>query len=71
MAGFSVEALKKGIKDKEANIGIFEDAIKKEREEIAEYRFMIEQIRKNEETARAIKEMESKPVEVVREEASE
>jgi len=67
MAGFSVEALKKGIKDKEANIGIFEDAIKKEREEIAEYRFMIEQIRKNEETARAIKEMESKPVEVVSE----
>lgn len=48
--GYSVESLYNGIRACEVNIVTFEDAIKKERQTMTEYRWMIDQIerKKNE-----------------------
>jgi hypothetical protein len=59
MTGFSIESLIKGIKKCDANILIFEDAIKKERQTQEDYRQMIERARLNEKiefNAEALKE---------------
>ena len=45
MTGFSVESLENGIEAAKKNIGIFEDAITKERATISEYYDMISTIR--------------------------
>lgn len=42
--GYSVESLHNGIRSCEVNIVTFEDAIKKERKTMTEYRWMIDQI---------------------------
>jgi len=42
--GYSVEALHRGIRSCEVNIVTFEDAIKRERQQMTEYRWMIDQI---------------------------
>jgi len=49
MTGISFESLKEGIKKCDANIVIFEDAIKKERQTQEDFRFMTEAARLNEE----------------------
>jgi len=52
---FSIEALEKGILKKEENILLFEETIKKERAEIAEYRQMIKDAQRKEEEREMIK----------------
>lgn len=42
MSGYSIESLERGIEKCKQNIQIFEDAIKKERTTITEYRAMID-----------------------------
>jgi len=54
MTGFSVESLTEGIKKCEANILIFEEAIKKERRTQEEFRQMIEVARQNEEKRKIV-----------------
>lgn len=49
MTGFSIESLKEGIKKCDANILIFEEAIRKERQTQEDYRNMIEVATRNEE----------------------
>lgn len=49
--GYSVESLHNGIRSCEVNIKTFEDAIKKERQTMVEYRWMIEKIEKKKEEA--------------------
>jgi len=50
--GYSVESLYNGIRSCEVNIRTFEDAIKKERATMVEYRWMISKIEEKRETAR-------------------
>ena len=46
MAGYNVDSLEAGIEASKKNIGVFEDAITKERDTISEYYGMIDTIRK-------------------------
>jgi len=54
MTEFNPESLKEGIKKCDANILIFEEAIRKERATQEEYRQMIEAARRNEEKRNAV-----------------
>ena len=49
--GYSVEALHRGIRASEVNIVTFEDAIKRERQTMTEYRWMIDQIERKKKEA--------------------
>jgi len=49
MTGFSIKALTEGIKKCDANILIFEEAIRKERQTQEDYREMIKGAKENEE----------------------
>jgi len=55
MTGFSKEALEKGIEKSDANILIFEEAIRKERDQQKEWREMIKTIERKEKEAAASK----------------
>ena len=49
MTGTSIKSLKEGIKKCDANIVIFEEAIRKERQAQEDFRFMMDTARSNEE----------------------
>jgi len=56
MTGFSIEALKAGIKKCDDNIVIFEEAIKKERSTQEYYRNLIKESKRMEEKRKLVKD---------------
>jgi hypothetical protein len=55
MPNYSIENLRRGIKQAEKNIQVFEDAIRKERETIGQFKWMIEQAERKEKEREAAK----------------
>lgn len=55
---YSVEALERGIESAKKNIVVFEEAIQKERDQIAEYYKMIDHLKEKERKEKDIKAIE-------------
>ena len=60
MSGYTTDGLEHGIKRCRINIENLEQAIETERNTIKDYRFMLDEIQKSDDTMKAAREMEEK-----------